>query len=129
RVGLEGDARFRSDETRVRYSAWLGWDFHLPVPGVYSEGQLAGRLQVVNIEGGLDASGLAGAVLRANGLRVSVDPPGEFLFPPLPPGEYELTLDAQAVYQPLVAFPLTATVERGKETYVEIPVRAMSRLA
>ncbi len=126
RVTVTGQGRFYKGEEDWRLMLGLSKRFALPVPGAYSKGQIRGR--VFTGEG--DAvRGLGKIVLAIDRTRVSTDADGYFVFPPMPEGEYLVTFDGLPVtYQPLVEVPMLVSVQHGRISDVEIPVRSAAQV-
>jgi len=115
------------------YTVGLVYRFGLPVPGVYSRGNIEGRVYVVNGNGfSGEPEGLEGIVLAADGVRVSTDAEGRFRFPGLAEGEYELTLlnmeNVALAYEAQTGLPLLVEVQLGETTEVDIPIRLKAQL-
>ncbi len=90
-----------------------------------SRGRVSGRVFIDRDGDGVFGAadeGIEGVILEANGVQAISGDHGFFLFPPLLPGKYTVSL-AESVSQfiPAKDFP-TVEVEPGKEITVEIPL-------
>ncbi|MCD6128816.1 PKD domain-containing protein [Candidatus Bipolaricaulota bacterium] len=111
--------------TGLRLGAGFNYTFRWHPPFLPVRGWLAGLVFIdqngnhVPDEG---EPGVSGAVLVADGVRVATNEKGEFLFPPLDPGTYALSLEGLPVgVRPAVDLPLSAEVTVGKRTVLAIP--------
>ncbi len=111
--------------TALELGAGFEVEFGFNPPFLPVKGWLQGRVFVDgNGNGRWDAGeeGVAGAVLKANSERVATGSDGAFLFPPFPPGTYELTVESLPPgLKALLEFPISAVVVLAGRTEVHIP--------
>lgn len=101
--------------------------FDLPVLGVYSKGQIRGRIFVA---GGPASAGVGEVVLKTGSTRVSTDADGYFKFPPLKEGVYEITIEnlpANNLMSP--ELPLEVAIIAGETVELEIPINQVASIS
>lgn len=102
--------------------------FGIPVSKKRSIGALRGRVH----EGGTpDAPGIPGAIVYVEGATAVTDARGEFLFPALKPGSYQLFVDAKSIglgRVPTLKLPKPVAVRPAEEERIDIGVVAAARL-
>lgn len=118
----------RSDqEDETAFIVELTIPFGLPVARKKGIGWLEGRVR--NQETGEPVSN---AVLRLNGASAVTDGQGEFSFPALEPGTFQLRVDAGSIgldRVPVRKTPVEVTIKGGEETSIDIGIARSASLA
>ena len=104
----------------------LNLTFDLLIPFIVTKGQLEGHAFVdINANGQYDTgeTGIPDLLLTLTGTQALSGAQGEFLFTPLPPGDYSLRiLNLPWDYVPLGSMPISVRLEAGVVEQVELPV-------
>lgn len=120
-------------ETLPRLSIGFAYDFTATFPKIPVRGWLEGRVFIDENQDGLydpGEKGVEGAVLIADGLRVSTDPGGRFLFPPLDPGTYALWVERlPRGIEPQTVLPMEVSVSISETTQVSIACVALGTIS
>jgi len=104
----------------------LNLTFDLLIPFLVTKGQIEGRAFVdINANGQYDTgeTGIPDLLLTLTGTQALSGEQGEFLFTPLPPGDYSLRiLNLPWDYVPLRSMPISVRLEVGVVEQVELPM-------
>jgi len=104
----------------------LNLAFDLPIPFIVTKGQIEGHAFVdTNANGQYDTgeTGIPDLLLTLTDTQALSGEEGEFLFPPLPPGEYSLRiLNLPLHYIPLASMPIPVHLEAGVVEQAEVPL-------
>lgn len=101
----------------------------LPVSRKEKVGRILGR--VFDAEAP-EHPGIAGAILRANGATAVTNPNGEFVFPSVAPGTYQIYVDRSSIGLDRVTqqrLPITVEVTGGEVKQIEIGVVRAAKLS
>jgi len=134
-VTARADAQWNSLGEAVSLYGAVGFEYAFVAfpPFLPDRGWLEGIVFVDSTADGRPDPGedrIGGAVLVADGTRVSSGTDGRFLFPPLPPGGYALGVERlPSGLRPLVALPLRVEVGLGGRTTVYIPCERLGEIA
>lgn len=107
-------------EDETRYSLVYAIPLSLPVSKKKTVGSIRGRVYDAEVPG---RPGVAGAILRVNGATAVSNVRGEFIFPSVAPGPYQMTLDRASIGRDQVTeqdLPITLEVRAGEVTEVEL---------
>lgn len=125
RLFLKSELKHK-DEWEWDVRAGLTVRFDLPVPGVYSNGQIQGRVFVID---GETTIGIGQVILKTKSTKVTTDDDGYFRFPPLKEGVYEISVE-NLPQNSLIALelPLEIQVEAGGIHELEIPINQVASI-
>lgn len=119
--------------TSLNASARFEYAFALDVPFLPARGWLEGMVFVDDDEDrtrDFGGEGIDGAVLAAGGRRVSSGSGGRFLFPPLVPGRYDVTLESLPPgLRARVEFPVAVEVPLAGRTMIHIPCERLGEIS
>ncbi len=108
----------------------LGRSFGLPIPWVKTKGRIEGFVFIdknKNSSRDEDEEGIRELILTVNGMQAITGGKGEFKFPPLEPGDYELNLeDIPTGLDSGIALPQRVSLTAGKIVEVNIPLVEVS---
>jgi len=111
------------------FGRWFG----LPIPWIKTKGRIEGLVFIdKNKNGSLDKEeeGIKELILTVNGIQAMTGEEGEFKFPSLEPGDYELKLeDIPAGLDPGIVLPRRVSLTAGKIVEVNIPLVEISSIS
>lgn len=117
----------RADETSVFVAYTI--PFQLPISRKSSTGALKGRIFT---QESANHQPLPRVILRLNDAWAVTDRKGEFIFPSLPPGKYQLSVDMASLGTnrvTLTPFPAAIVIKKGLPAFLEIGVVTAARLS
>jgi len=127
-----GVEREESELGEVHWSAIFSLDrsFGLPIPWIKSKGRIQGFVFIDGNENGSldeDEEGIRELILTVDGMQAITGEEGQFRFPPLEPGDYELSLeDIPAGLKSGIALPCRVSLTAGEIVEVNIPLIEVS---
>lgn len=128
-VGWDAQGEARS----LLFTMSFEYAFTMAPPFLPVRGWLEGAVFVDEKEGrpsGSGEPGIAGAVLRVDGRRVSSGVDGAFKFPPLSPGTYSLDVESlPRGFRPQAELPIEVEVKLGGRTRVHIACERVAEIS
>lgn len=116
----------------LRLQAGFAYEFSWNVPFLPAKGWLEGEVFLdQDRDGERDPGepGVQATVLSIERIRVSTDERGRFRFPPLPPGEYEVTVERLPLgIRPLVPGPYRVEVAIHRREELTIPCQMLASI-
>ena len=119
-IGEEREVSNGVEDWRIRFS--IGKSFNLPT-WVKDKGRIVGYMFVdLNGNGIYDGGeGLSGIILTIR-TKQAITKDGQFIFPPMQPGHYQLYVELPPGYEPQVDLPIGVKLKEGKTVELMIPV-------
>ncbi len=126
-LGLASDIA-PEKEPNLEITVSFNYDFSLPIPFIFTKGQVEGYVFVDendNRERDSGEKGVTGLLLELDRIQARTDHQGEgfYRFLPLQPGEYQLELkDLPTEYSATISLPKAVELSVGETKRIDIPV-------
>lgn len=127
-LNIDGELEDMENNEDWEIRAALTTRFGLPVPGVYSQGKISGRVLLERIN--KEVTGIENVILEVNNRKVSTNNAGQFTLPPMLPGKYDLKVkNIPFGYRLKTELPQQVEVKKGKDTKINIKLERVSQIS
>ncbi len=119
-VGEEREVTNGVEDWKISFG--IGKSFNLPT-WVKDKGRIVGYVFIDSNGNGIydSGEGLSGIILTIR-TEQAITKDGQFIFPPMQPGHYQLYVELPPGYEPQVDLPIKIRLKEGKTVEVMIPV-------